>query len=69
MSDSKHRWNSEEENVAERAVVLVPDFRNAKSQYSGTGDQAETGNSQGLQLERSLASRVEEATGLARAIA
>jgi GTP-binding protein HflX len=68
MSDSKHRWNSEEENVAERAVVLVPDFRNAKSQYSGTSDQVETGNSQGLQIERSLASRVEEATGLARAI-
>ncbi|MCP4183437.1 MAG: hypothetical protein GY761_08975, partial [Hyphomicrobiales bacterium] len=65
MSDSKHRWNSEEENVAERAVVLVPDFRNNKSQNSGINDQAESG---GLQLERSLASRVEEATGLARAI-
>jgi GTP-binding protein HflX len=68
MNDSKHRWNSEEENVAERAVVLVPDFRNAKFQFLGTSDQVETGNSQGLQLERSLASRVEEATGLARAI-
>ena len=68
MSDSKHRWNSEEENVAERAVVLVPDFRNAKSQYLSTSDQVESGNSQGLQIERSLASRIEEATGLARAI-
>ncbi len=67
-SNAKHRWNSEEENVTERALVLVPDFRNSKSRLSPNAEQAEAGSSTGLVLERSLDARIEEAVGLARAI-
>ena len=68
MKDTRHRWNSEEENVAERAIVLVPDFHNTKNRHSGNGDPTDPGVANGLQIERTLASRIEEATGLARAI-
>ncbi len=67
-SKAKHRWNSEEENVAERALVLVPDFRNSKSSLFPNAEQTEAGSSTGLVLERSLDARIEEAVGLARAI-
>lgn len=65
---SKFRWDSDEANVPVRAVVLVPDFKERNPAIRHPGVSSERENSQTPILIRSIASRVEEASGLARAI-
>ncbi len=68
FGNAKHRWDSETANAAERAIVLVPDFRNSKSRAAATTDYPEFDASVNPGPMRSLGSSIEEATGLARAI-
>ena len=57
-----------EANAPERAVVLVPDFRNVKKRALKQNDAKGAENPLSPQLERSLDSRLQEVTGLALAI-
>jgi GTP-binding protein HflX len=67
-SNPRHRWDSESENAAERAVVLVPEFRNNNSRPPTTSQYSESEIPEKPVLARSLQSRIGEAVGLARAI-
>jgi GTP-binding protein HflX len=68
FTNAKHRWDSETANAAERAVILVPDFRNLPTKTAPVSQYSDSEISSAPILKRSLASRIEEAVGLARAI-
>ena len=71
---SKHRWHTQSANGAERAIILVPDFRHKKHKPNvglEHGHHGRHGRQSDLAkpiLTRTLQSSIDEAVGLARAI-
>ena len=68
FSNATHRWDSEIALAAERAIVLVPDYRDHKYKALNGGELVEQGTFTPPAMGRSLQSRIGEAVGLARAI-
>lgn len=65
--DTRFRWKASEANAPVRAVVIVPRF-STKSTLLGGPDNSDIQGNDAPIITRSIESRIEEASGLARAI-